>query len=86
MKVLIWLAVGGVVVWLTVLSMSTGAWRALQQNIVVGIAGAILGGYLLGPLLAVEVIEPNFVGAPPLVMAAIGAFSLLKLVKWLTLR
>ena len=86
MNMVIWFAVGSVVVWLTALSMSASSWQTLQQNIVVGIAGAILGGYLLSPLIAVEVIEANFSIAPALVMAALGAWTLLTLVKWLTIR
>lgn len=86
MNVIIWLAIGSVVVWLTVLSMSAGAWQALQQNIVVGIAGAIIGGFLVSPFIAAEVVEANFAGAPALVMAALGALSLHTLVKWLAQR
>ncbi|MEO7254867.1 MAG: GlsB/YeaQ/YmgE family stress response membrane protein [Casimicrobium sp.] len=86
MNVIIWLVIGSVVVWLTVLSMSAGAWQALQQDIVVGMAGAILGGYLLSPLIGAEMIGSSFVNVPALVMAALGALSLLNLVKWLTTR
>ena len=86
MNVIFWLAAGSIVVWLTVLSMSTGTWQGLQQNLVVGFAGAILGGYLLSPLVAAEANEANFVSVPALVMAALGALSLLNFVKWGTER
>jgi len=86
MNLMIWLLVGGVVVWLTVLSMSASVWQVVQQNVVVGLAGAIGGGYLLSPLITVETIDANFVSVPTLVMAALGASSLLTLVKWLSVR
>ena len=86
MNVIIWLAIGSVVVWLTVLSMSAGAWQALQQNILVGITGAILGGYLLSPLIGTEMIDTGSFSAPAWVMAALGALCLLTFVKWLTTR
>ncbi len=85
MNVIIWLALSGVVVWLTVFSMGASVWRTLQQNMV-DIAGAILGGYLLCSLIAAEVIEPNFVNEHALLTAALGAFGLLTFVKWLTVR
>ena len=86
MNIIIWLAIGSVVVWLTVLSMSAGAWQGLQQNILVGITGAILGGYLVSPLISTQMIDTNFFSAPVWVMAALGALSLVTFVKWLTTR
>ena len=86
MNIIIWLAIGSAVVWLTVLSMSAGAWQGLQQNIVVGITGAILGGYLVSPLLGIEMIDPNYFSVSAWVMAALGALSLITFVKWLTVR
>jgi uncharacterized membrane protein YeaQ/YmgE (transglycosylase-associated protein family) len=48
MSIIIWLIIGGVVGWLASLIMKTDAQQGVLTNVVVGIAGAFLGGQLLG--------------------------------------
>jgi uncharacterized membrane protein YeaQ/YmgE (transglycosylase-associated protein family) len=55
--------VGGVLGWLASIMMGTDAEQGVFLNIVVGIAGAVLAGLIISPL----------VGAPPITS---GAFSL----------
>ena len=45
--IIIWLVVGGVVGWLASMIMRTDAQQGLLLNIVVGIVGAFLAGFLL---------------------------------------
>ncbi len=47
-NIIIWLIVGGVVGWLASLIMRTDAQQGVILNIVVGIVGALLAGWLLG--------------------------------------
>lgn len=51
MNLIIWLVVGGVIGWLASLVMKTDAQQGMILNVVVGIVGALLGGWLLSPLL-----------------------------------
>src|SRR5258705_11370097 len=51
MNLIIVIIVGGVLGWLASLIMRTDAQQGIIMNIVVGIVGALIGGWLLGPLL-----------------------------------
>ena len=51
MGIIIWLIVGGIVGWLASLVMRTDGQQGIILNIVVGIVGAFIGGWLIGPLL-----------------------------------
>jgi uncharacterized membrane protein YeaQ/YmgE (transglycosylase-associated protein family) len=46
MNFIIWLVVGGIIGWLASLVMKTDAQQGIGLNIVVGIVGALLGGWL----------------------------------------
>ncbi len=48
MGIIIWLVVGGICGWLASLIMRTDAQQGILMNIVVGIIGAVLAGFLLG--------------------------------------
>jgi uncharacterized membrane protein YeaQ/YmgE (transglycosylase-associated protein family) len=47
-SVIIWLVVGGICGWLASLIMRTDAQQGILLNIVVGIVGAVIAGWLLG--------------------------------------
>jgi uncharacterized membrane protein YeaQ/YmgE (transglycosylase-associated protein family) len=51
MNLIIVLVVGGILGWLASIVMRTDAQQGIILNIVVGIIGALLGSFLLGPLL-----------------------------------
>lgn len=48
MGLIVWLVIGGVVGWLASLIMRTDAQQGIFLNIIVGIVGAFIGGFLLG--------------------------------------
>ena len=48
MGIIMWLIVGGVVGWLASLIMRTDAQQGILMNIVVGIVGAVIAGFVLG--------------------------------------
>ena len=48
MDIIWWLIIGGVVGWLASLIMRTDAQQGILMNIVVGIVGALIAGFLLG--------------------------------------
>jgi uncharacterized membrane protein YeaQ/YmgE (transglycosylase-associated protein family) len=47
-SIIIWLIVGGICGWLASLIMRTDAQQGIVLNIVVGIVGAVIAGFLLG--------------------------------------
>lgn len=76
MGILMTLIVGGVVGWLASLVMKTNAQMGILANIVVGIVGSVLGGWLFG-LLQIGVGGAFGV----LVMNVVGAIALIALLK-----
>lgn len=77
---IVWLIVGGVVGWLASLIMRTDAQQGIFLNIVVGIVGAALGGWLISPLLGLPTINQDAFSLGALVVSLIGAVILLAIV------
>ena len=77
MNIIIWLVVGGLIGWLASLVMRTDAQQGLILNVVVGIVGALLGGFLLSPLIGSGTINQNNFSLPALVVSFGGAIILL---------
>lgn len=80
MNLIIWLVVGGVIGWLASLIMRTDAQQGILLNVVVGIVGAMLGGWLISPLLGVGTINQNTFSIGALVVSLVGAVILLAIV------
>jgi uncharacterized membrane protein YeaQ/YmgE (transglycosylase-associated protein family) len=80
MNIIIWLVVGGVIGWLASLMMKTDGQQGIILNVVVGIVGAMIGGWLLSPLLGAGTINQNNFSLPALVVSFLGAAILLAIV------
>jgi uncharacterized membrane protein YeaQ/YmgE (transglycosylase-associated protein family) len=80
MNLIVWLVVGGVLGWLASIFMRTDARQGLLGNIVVGIVGALLGGWLLSPLLGSSTINQGNFSIGGLVVSLLGAMALLAMV------
>jgi uncharacterized membrane protein YeaQ/YmgE (transglycosylase-associated protein family) len=80
MNLLIWLVVGGLVGWIASMLMRTDAQQGILLNIVVGIVGAFLGGWLLAPMLGTGTINSNDFSVGGLVVSLLGAVILLAIV------
>ncbi len=80
MNMLIWLILGGVIGWLASIVMQTRAQQGLMLNIVVGMAGAAFGGWLVSPLTDSGAIGQGDFNPSTLLVALIGAVVLLILV------
>jgi uncharacterized membrane protein YeaQ/YmgE (transglycosylase-associated protein family) len=78
MNFIIWLIVGGVIGWLASLIMHTS--EGLLLNIVVGIIGALLGGWLISPLVGVATINQGDFSIAGLGVSLLGAIILLAIV------
>lgn len=80
MNFIIWLIVGGLVGWVASMIMRTDAQQGLLLNIVVGIVGAFLGGWLLAPMFGTGTINQNDFSVGSLAVSLLGAVVLLAIV------
>jgi uncharacterized membrane protein YeaQ/YmgE (transglycosylase-associated protein family) len=80
---IVWLIVGGVIGWVASMIMRTDAQQGILLNVVVGIIGAALGGWLLSPLFGTGTINQNVFSLPALLTSLIGAVILLAIVNLL---
>ena len=78
MNFIIWLIIGGIIGWLASIVMKRPEGTIL--NVIVGIVGAMLGGWLISPLLGAGTINQNDFSLPGLVVSFIGAVILLAIV------
>jgi uncharacterized membrane protein YeaQ/YmgE (transglycosylase-associated protein family) len=77
---IIWLVVGGIIGWLASLVMRTDAAQGVVLNVIVGIVGAMLGGWLISPLLSGGTINQGDFSIMGLVISFVGALILLAIV------
>ena len=76
---IIWLIVGGIIGWLASLIMKTDAQQGILLNVVVGINGAFIGGWLIAPLIGGDTGTGGF-DIMGFIAALIGAIILLAIV------
>ena len=77
---IIWLVIGGVIGWLASIVMRTNAAQGIVLNVIVGIVGALLGGWLISPLLGAGTINQGDFSIMGLVVSFVGALILLAIV------
>lgn len=80
MNFIIWLIVGGVIGWLASLVMKTDGQQGIILNVVVGIVGAMLGGWFISPMVGVGTINQSNFSLPSLLVSFVGAIVLLAVV------
>ncbi len=80
MNFIIWLIVGGLIGWIASLIMRTDAQQGLLLNIVVGIVGSLLAGWLISPLLGQGTINSGDFSIGGLLVSLLGAVVLLAIV------
>lgn len=83
MGIIVWLIIGGLVGWLASLIMGTSAQQGIILNVVVGIVGAMIGGFLIGPLIGAGSINDG-ITIMSFVVSLIGAVILLAIVSLFT--
>jgi uncharacterized membrane protein YeaQ/YmgE (transglycosylase-associated protein family) len=82
MNFIIWLVVGGLIGWVASKIMNTDAQQGVFLNIVVGIVGSMLGGWLVAPLLGSATVNQNDFSIMGLLSSLIGAVILLAIVNF----
>lgn len=83
MNIIILLVVGGILGWLASIVMRTDAQQGIFLNIVVGIVGALLAGFLVTPLIGGAPITSGAFDIRSLFASFIGAVILLAIVNLL---
>ena len=82
MNFIIWIVMGGVIGWVASLIMRTDARQGIVLNIVVGIVGALLGGWLISPLVGSATINQGDFSIAGLGVSLLGSVLLLAAVNF----
>jgi len=77
---IVWIILGGIIGWLASKVMRTDAQQGIFLNIIVGIVGAFLGGWLISPLVGVAALSQENFSIAGLLVALLGAIILLAIV------
>ena len=80
MNFIIWLVVGGVIGWLASIVMKTDGQQGMFLNVVVGIVGAMLGGWFISPMVGIGTINQDNFSLPAMLVSFVGAAILLAIV------
>ena len=80
MNLIIMLIVGGILGWLASMVMKTDGQQGLFLNVVVGVVGALLAGYLITPFLGGAPITTGAFDIKSLVVSFLGAVVLLGII------
>lgn len=83
MNLIIMLIVGGVIGWLASMVMRTDGQQSIVMNVVVGVVGSILAGYLLTPFLGGAPITSGAFDIKSLFVSFLGAIVLLAIVNFI---
>ena len=80
MNFIIWLVVGGLIGWVASMIMKTDGQQGLFLNVIVGIVGAMLGGWFISPLVGAGTINDGSFSVGALGVSLLGAVILLAIV------
>ena len=77
MGIIVLLVVGGLIGWVASMIMRTDAQQGVILNVVVGIVGAILAGFLITPLIGGAPITSGAISIQSVLVSLLGAVVLL---------
>ena len=80
MNFIIWIVIGGVIGWLASMVMKTDAQQGIFLNIVVGIVGSLLAGFLITPLIGGAPITSGAINITTMAISFLGAVVLLGII------
>lgn len=81
MNIIVWLVVGGLIGWVASIFMGTNGRQGIIANVVVGILGAVLGGWLLSNAFGSSTINQGNFSLAGVLVSFVGAVILLALAK-----
>lgn len=77
MNIILWFAIGIVVGWLVTRFLKNKSQWGTEMNIVVGILGAFVGGFMIAPMMGAGSVEPRGISEISLLASLLGALLLL---------
>jgi uncharacterized membrane protein YeaQ/YmgE (transglycosylase-associated protein family) len=77
MNFILWLIVGGIIGWIASKIMHTDAQQGIIMNIIVGIVGAFVGGYVIAPFIGGGTINQGDFSVSGFIVSLLGAVVLL---------
>lgn len=80
MNLIVWLVVGGILGWIASLVMKTDGQQGIILNVVVGVVGALIAGFVVAPMLGTGTINTNDFSVSGLLVSFMGAVILLAIV------
>ena len=80
MNLIVWLIAGGVIGWIASLLMRTDGEQGVILNVLVGIVGAAIGGWLISPMVGIPSINQGTLSLGALAVSLLGAVVLLAIV------
>jgi uncharacterized membrane protein YeaQ/YmgE (transglycosylase-associated protein family) len=80
MNIIIWLVVGGLLGWIASMIMRTDGQQGILLNVVVGIVGALIAGWVISPLVGVPTINQSAFSIGAMLVSLVGALILLAIV------
>ena len=80
MNFILWITIGGLIGWVASMIMRTNAQQGLFLNIVVGVIGALVAGWIISPLVGIPTINQDVFSLPALLVSLLGAIVLLGIV------
>lgn len=80
MNFIIWLVVGGILGWLASMVMKTDGQQGVILNVVVGVIGALIAGFVIAPMFGTGTINTNDFSVSGLLVSFVGAVVLLAIV------
>lgn len=80
MGLIILLIVGGVIGWVASMIMRTNGQQGIVLNIVVGIVGALLAGFIVTPLIGGAPITSGVISLQSIIVSLVGSVVLLAII------
>jgi uncharacterized membrane protein YeaQ/YmgE (transglycosylase-associated protein family) len=80
MGIIVLLIVGGIIGWVASMIMRTDGQQGIFLNVVVGIIGALLAGFIITPLIGGAPITSGVISIQSVIMSLIGAIVLLAII------
>ena len=80
MGIIVLLIVGGLIGWVASMIMRTDAQQGIILNVVVGIVGAVLAGFIITPLIGGAPITSGEINIQSILVSLLGAVVLLAIV------
>ena len=81
MNIIVWLVIGGLIGWVASVVTGTDGRQGIILNVVVGIIGAALGGWLFGGVFSTTTINQGNLSLSGLMVSLVGAVILIAALK-----